>query len=159
MSDAPDAGDDHTVVTGRTKHGELTIDQLAGLAPGLGRLMREIGERYWLLYYAAQGGNWNLAHYAFRGMRKMFKTGGLTRPKMAAALSSYDEKWLTPLGDAIKAHDWHAFSAAYGAATDEANRVHVALGYGYIEWRLPNVAPQQLTLVPVVPPAGNGEAE
>lgn len=149
--------DERPVIAGKTKHGELTIDQLAGLAPGLGRLMREIGERYWLLYYAARGGNWDLAHYAFRGMRKMFKTGGLTRPKMAGALASYDEKWLTPIADAIAARDWHAFSAAYTAATDEANRVHVSLGYGYIEWRLPNVAPQQLTLTPVVPPASSAD--
>ena len=158
MSDGLETPGDRSVVAGRTKHGELTIDQLAGLAPGLGRIMREIGERYWLLYYAAQGGNWDLAHYAFRGMRKLFKTGGLTRPNMAGALVAYDEKWLTPLGDALTAHDWAAFDAAYSAATDEANRVHVGLGYGYIVWKLPATPPQHLTLtdVSVPPPSHDG---
>ena len=153
MSEGVDTPGGGSVVAGRTKHGELTIDQLAGLAPGLGRIMREIGERYWLLYYAAQGGNWDLAHYAFRGMRKMFKTGALTRPKMAGALDAYDEKWLAPLGNAITARDWTAFDAAYTAATDEANRVHVGLGYGYIEWKLPATPPPHLTLTEVPPPA------
>ena len=46
---------------GRTKHGELTLDQIAELQPGLGTLMRDISDRYWIAYYAAKGGNWKLA--------------------------------------------------------------------------------------------------
>ncbi len=142
MSDAP---------VGRTKHGELTLDQLASLAPGLGRVMREISERYATMYFAAHGGNWDLAHYCFRGMKKMFGTGGLTRPKMKGALGSYVDTYLAPIEDAIRAQDWARFADAFRAATDEANRVHHALGYGYIEWRLPNEPPTHLTLTPVPP--------
>lgn len=137
---------------GRTKHGDLSLDQLASFAPGLGGLMREISERYWTMYYAAKGGNWDLAHYCFRGMRKMFATGGITRPKRKNALSTYVETHLAPVEQAIRARDWARFEAAYSAATDEANRVHKALGYPYIEWRLPDHAPEHLTLTPVSPP-------
>jgi hypothetical protein len=138
---------------GRTKHGTLSLDDLASLAPGLGRLMREISERYSTMYFAAQGGNWDLAHYCYRGMKKMFATGSVTRPKMKGALASYVETHLAPLDDAIRAGDWARFAAAFSAATEEANRVHHALGYGYIEWRLPSEPPAHLTLSPVPPRA------
>ena len=48
---------DEKPIVGHTKHGDLTLDQLAELQPGLGTLMRDISDRYWILYYAAQGGN------------------------------------------------------------------------------------------------------
>jgi len=37
---------DEHLITGRTKHGELMIDQIASMQPGLGRRMPEISERY-----------------------------------------------------------------------------------------------------------------
>jgi hypothetical protein len=144
VSDAP---------VGRTKHGELTLDQIAGLQPGLGRIMRELSERYWTMYYSAKGGNWELAAYCLRGMRSLQRMGETTRPKMAGALRSFADGYLDPLDEAIRARDWNRFEAAYTAATDEANRVHRSLGYGYIEWRLPPRPPEHLTLAPVDAPA------
>ncbi len=37
----------------KTKHGELTLQQLAEAQPGIARQMKEIGERFHVLYYAA----------------------------------------------------------------------------------------------------------
>ena len=37
--------DEHPLV-GHTKHGDLTLDQLAELQPGLGTLMRDISDRW-----------------------------------------------------------------------------------------------------------------
>ncbi|MCZ7626382.1 MAG: hypothetical protein M5R38_11860 [Candidatus Methylomirabilis sp.] len=54
---------DEEPIVGRTKHGELTLDQIAELQPGLGQLMPLMSERYWICYYAAKGGNWALAAY------------------------------------------------------------------------------------------------
>ena len=41
-----------------TKHGDLALDQIAEMMPGMARLMVEISDRYWIMYYAAKGGNW-----------------------------------------------------------------------------------------------------
>ena len=35
---------DEKPIVGRTKHGELTLDQIAELQPGLGTLMREVSD-------------------------------------------------------------------------------------------------------------------
>ena len=67
-------------IIGRTKHGELTLDQIAELQPGLGQLMPLMSERYWICYYAAKGGNWALAAYQLNGLRSLFKKANTTRP-------------------------------------------------------------------------------
>lgn len=149
MSDVP---------VGRTRHGELTLDQIAAIQPGLGRLMREISERWWTLYYAARGGNWDLAAYCLRGMRSLQRIGATTRPKLAGALEAFDGGQLQPLADAIAARDWERFGVRFELATAEANRVHRSLGYGYIEWRLPSRPPEHLTLTPVAADAGPEKA-
>ena len=40
-----------------TPHTDITIDQLGEMQPGLARLMAELSDRYWILYYAAKAGN------------------------------------------------------------------------------------------------------
>jgi hypothetical protein len=71
---------------GKSRHGELSLDQLVELQPGLGRLMPDIARRYWVLYYAARGGNWELAAYQLRQIAAVFRLGATTRPKMARHL-------------------------------------------------------------------------
>ena len=41
----------------------LSMDDLALIQPGLARLMPDIGQRYWKLYYAAKAGNWVMAKF------------------------------------------------------------------------------------------------
>src|SRR2546430_6336145 len=41
-------------VRAATKHGTLTVDELAAMQPGMARLMDELSRRYWVLYYAAK---------------------------------------------------------------------------------------------------------
>lgn len=38
-------------------HRNMTVEDIARLQPGLGRIMPEIGQRTWKLYYAAKGKN------------------------------------------------------------------------------------------------------
>jgi len=38
-------------------------EDIERIAPGLGRLMPEVGDRTWKAYYAAQAGNWPLAKF------------------------------------------------------------------------------------------------
>src|SRR5207302_1242773 len=45
-------------VRATTKHGTLTVDEIAAMQPGMARLMDELSRRYWVLYYAAKAGNW-----------------------------------------------------------------------------------------------------
>jgi hypothetical protein len=130
----------------RTKHGELTLDQIADMMPGMARLMVEISDRYVILYYAAQGGNWELARHEFSEMRKALRMGALTRPKYRESIDAYDGECMTPLQEAIMAQDFARLETAYAAATERANAYHVEFGYAYIDWRLPEMPPGHLRL-------------
>ena len=44
-------------IVGKTKHGEITIDELAQLQPGLGKLMDDMSTRFTYMYHSAKGGN------------------------------------------------------------------------------------------------------
>src|SRR5229473_1028296 len=93
----------------RTKHGELTLDQIAELQPGLGTLMRDVSDRYWIAYYAAKGGNWELAAYQLRGVRSLFKKGNLTRPRYKAMVETYTKQILDPLDEHVAAKNFAGF--------------------------------------------------
>jgi hypothetical protein len=133
---------------GRTKHGELTLDQIAELQPGLGTLMRDISDRYWILYYAAKGGNWDLAAYQLRGLRSLYNKGATTRPKYKAMLDDYAGKIFDPLQKHIEGKNFAAFQKTYQAGIDLANKMHVATKHSEVVWRLPPSPPQHLDLGP-----------
>ena len=139
---------ENTPPVGHTKHGDLTLDQLAELQPGLGTLMRDISDRYWILYYAAKGGNWALAAYQLRGLRSLYKKGATTRPKYKTMLDDYAGKIFDPLDKHIVAKDFSAFEKTYLAGIDLANNMHVASKHGEVVWKLPPNPPQHLDLGP-----------
>lgn len=133
----------------RTKHTELTLDQIGGLMPGLGSLMPIISDRFGWAYHAARGGNWDLARYQLRKVRKLFGIGKTTRPKWIETIDAYDRACLQPLADAIDSRDWARFDAAAQDAVDEANRIHVEVGYGYILYEIPEEGPPHMSTGPI----------
>ncbi len=135
-------------ISGRTKHGELTIDQLAELQPGLGTFMRDVSDRFWILYYAAQGGNWDLAAYQLRGLRSLWKKMKMTRPKYTGMLDDYAQKIFDPLEARIVARNFPEFDKLYRQGIDLANKMHGASNHGEILWKLPSVPPPHLELGP-----------
>lgn len=134
---------------GRTKHGELTLDQIAELQPGLGTLMRDVSDRYWILYYAAKGGNWDLAAYQLRGLRSLYKKGSVTRPKYAGMLDEYSRKIFDPLQTHIEAKNFTKFDEVYRQGIELANNMHGATKHGEIVWKLPDHPPPHLDCNPV----------
>jgi hypothetical protein len=137
--------------SGRSRHVELNLDQLVELQPGLGRLMPEVGRRYWVLYYAARGGNWELAGYQVRQIVQLFRLGATTRPKMQKHLEAFRQATLEGLAAAIDRRDWPGFDSAYRDGVASANRFHETTGHPEIRWRLPDEPPPDLDLGPAKP--------
>lgn len=137
---------EHDSPVAHTKHGDITLDQMADLQPGMARLMAEIADRYWILYYAAKGGNWLLARHEYSELRKTMQQAGIVRPKYAEPLAGFIAEKLKPVEEAIRAKDFAAFDAAYRDAAGAANEMHGEFGYTYIEWQLPDTPPPHLRL-------------
>jgi hypothetical protein len=139
---------DDKLIVAHAKHGDLTLDQIAELQPGLATLMRDISDRYWIAYYAAQGGNWALAAYQLRALRKRLADGALTRPKHKAMLETYTHKIVEPLLENCTAQNFAAFDKTYREGIAMANQMHGATKHGEIVWKLPATPPPHLDLGP-----------
>ncbi len=133
---------------GRTRQGEFTLDQIAEMLPGLAMLMPKVGDRYWILYYAAREGNWPLAKHQIHEVEVLLKMGATTRPRMADRLNAFIAEHIAAMGTAIEQKDFAVFERAYRRGTEAANRDHVETNHAEIVWQLPQEPPRQLDLKP-----------
>ena len=130
----------------KTRHGELTLEQLAEVQPGIARLMKEIGERFSILYHAAKAGSWRLAQHELNVVISMFKTGATLRPKYSKDFASFTETSLNPIDESIKLKDWNRFKDAFTKAVNETNMFHEKYEYGFIRYMVSKNPPENLDL-------------
>lgn len=131
-------------VKAKTPHGELTIDQLAEIQPGMAAIMKVVGDRYTETYYAAKGGNWKLAAYHLNQLRSEFKVAKVTRPKFAEDLAAFDKEYLQPIFKAIHDGEWDQFLAAFKKGEMGSDIFHDKRGYPHIRYVLPKEHPSNL---------------
>jgi hypothetical protein len=135
-------------IKAKTKFGEMTIDQLAEIQPGMAKVMQAISHDYSYAYYAAKGGNWKLAAHELSLVRAEFRTAKVTRPKYSDDLDGFDVKYLAPILKAIQSKDWRACEEAFGKGIEASDTYHDKHGYGYIKFVLPEIPPTDLHLGP-----------
>lgn len=135
-------------VKAKTPQGDISLDQLASIQPGMAKIMRDVSERYYYTYYSARGGNWKLAAHQLNQVRTAFRVAKVTRPKFAEDLDEFDRELLQPILQAIQAKDWGAFERAYMAGVEGSDKYHDKWGYNYIRFVLPAEPPQDLHLGP-----------
>jgi len=118
------------------------VDAIWSIQPGLGTIMIEYGKRYYITYYAAKAGNWDLAAYELKEAMEIQEVGEATRPGKAEMLKAFEKSYLDPLGDAIKAKGFAKFETAYNAGIQGCNGCHAATGHPYIKYTLPSTPPE-----------------
>lgn len=123
---------------------EEQLKTLADIQPGLGTVMIEYSNRYTDTYYAAKGGNWELAAYMVKEALEIQEVGEATRPARAGALKAFETAYLEPLNAAIEAKDFQKFDAAFKAGVKGCNGCHASQGFPYIEYVLPDAPPSPL---------------
>ena len=127
----------------------LSIDDLAVIQPGLARIMPEVGQRYWKLYYAAREGNWVMADFQLGEIQVLMELGIITRPKYQKHLETFMEDDLGAMAKAIEAKDWESFEQAFQQGVRNANDYHKLNDKEFIVWKLPEYAPPDLDLTPL----------
>ena len=130
----------------RTKHAELSLEQIAELLPGTGEVMQSVALCWWKCAYAARGGNWPLAAYFARRVRGLQRDLAVLRPKHREQLEEFERGVLAEVFRAIERRNADGFDRAFQSATDLANAMHVQTGHGYIRWVLPPDPPADLDL-------------
>ena len=127
---------------------KFTGEDLAAMQPGLARLMPEIGNRVWKLYYAAQAKNWPLAKFQLKEAKKLMELGALTRPKYEENLRKFIEKRVTPMMAALESENLEKFNEEFEKSVKQANAYHELYDKPFLRWKVPAQAPPDLDLTP-----------
>jgi hypothetical protein len=122
------------------------LKTLANIMPGLGTVMIEYANRMTNAYYAASGGNWDLAAYMIKEAREIQEVGETTRPGRVQALKAFEQSYLDPLDKAVKAKGLKAFKKAFNDAVESCNGRHTGQGFPYIKYVLPKQLPASLSM-------------
>ena len=109
------------------------LNDVMGVLPKFAIPMREVGDRFQNMYFAAKEGNWGLAFYMSKYMNNAMNPAKLTKPDEYPLWSSFYNDKFTAVNKAIYAKDFAAFEKEYTAAITQCNDCHKAMGYGFIQ--------------------------
>lgn len=109
------------------------IDEIKGALPKFAIPMREVGDRFQNMYYAAKGGNWGLAAYMSKYMNGAMNPAKLTKPQEYELWKSFYNDAFAPVNKAIAAQDFETFQKEYNAIISSCNSCHNGMGYGFIK--------------------------
>ena len=109
------------------------IDELKGALPKFAIPMREVGDRFQNIYFAAKGGNWALAAYMSKYMNGAMNPAKVTKPAEYKTWQGFYEGAFASVDKALQAKDFKAFESAYTGVIGGCNGCHAAMGYGFIK--------------------------
>jgi len=109
------------------------IDAIKGVLPKFAIPMREVGDRFQNMFFAAKGGNWALAAYMSKYMNGSMNPATLTKPAEYPMWKNFYDSTFAPVNAAIQAQDFKTFSVAYDKAMVSCTGCHAAMGYGFIK--------------------------
>ena len=109
------------------------IDAVKAAIPKFAIPMREVGDRFQNIYFAAKGGNWGLAAYMSKYMNGAMNPAKLTKPDEYKVWEGFYKGAFAPVDKAIQDKDLKAFEKAYTAVITDCNGCHAGMGYGFIK--------------------------
>jgi len=112
---------------------QAQIDGIMGALPKFAVPMREVGDRFQNMYFAAEGGNWALASYMSKYMDKAMNPAKVTKPNEYPDWRAFVEGDFAAVNKAIAAEDLTAFKKEYNNVISSCNECHAGMGYGFIK--------------------------
>ena len=109
------------------------LDAIKAAIPKFAVPMREVGDRFQNMYFAAKGGNWALAAYMSKYMNGAMNPAKLTKPDEYKMWKGFYEGAFASVDKAIQAKDLKGFEKAHAAVIENCNGCHAAMGYGFIK--------------------------
>ena len=124
------------------------LERLRGIAPTQSHVMADAGAQFSSLWFAAQSENWELATFLFNETRGRIRWTVRINPKPKAAGSeeevdlqglfeALDKDLLTPLKEAIDAHDSSRFEIAYRETIEGCIACHKSTNRAFLRPTIP----------------------
>ncbi|MHB8246676.1 MAG: hypothetical protein ACYDGN_15265 [Acidimicrobiales bacterium] len=143
----PEPASDHTHLADNGK-AKLTLDELAGIQPGMARLMVEVSDRMWKCYHAGRARNRPLARYQLSEATKILKAAAVVRPKYAESMQQFIGEEMASLRAAVEGEEWGRLEEVFAEVVSATNRYHDQFDKGFIVWKVPAEPPSDLDLSP-----------
>ena len=118
--------------------------ELRAAMPKFGIPMREVGERFQNMYFAAQAENWGLARYMSRSMNAAMNPVKVSQAYLYPFWENFYGNYYKPVTSAIDAGDSKAFEKEFTAAIDKCNSCHFEMGFAFVKVRKPTGPATQL---------------
>lgn len=109
------------------------IDEIKSVLPKFAIPMREVGDRFQNMYYAAKGGNWALAAYMSKYMHGAMNPAKVTKPNEYKIWQGFYDNTFSAVNKAIAAKDMKAFETEYNSVIAACNACHQSMGYKFIK--------------------------
>lgn len=109
------------------------LDELKSGLPKFAVPMREVGDRFQNMYFAAKGGNWALAAYMSKYMNGAMNPAKVTKPTEYKVWKDFYDDTFAAVNKAIQAKDLKAFDKEYASVVESCNGCHAGMGYGFIK--------------------------
>ncbi len=109
------------------------LNDVINVLPKFAIPMREVGDRFQNMYFAAKNGNWGLAFYMSKYMNGAMNPAKLTKKDEYPLWESFYKDTFEPVNKAIFAKDFTAFEREYTKVIDSCNGCHAGMGYGFIK--------------------------
>jgi cytochrome c556 len=121
------------VAMGADPETQAQLDALKAAIPKFAIPMREVGDRFQNMSFAANKGNWALAAYMSKYMNNAMNPAALTKAAEYKVWKGFYETNFAAVNKAIQAKDLKAFNTAYTAVIADCNNCHKAMEYGFIQ--------------------------
>ena len=112
---------------------QAQLDALKAAIPKFAIPMREVGDRFQNMYFAANKSNWALAAYMSKYMNGAMNPAALTKAAEYKVWKSFYENNFAEVNKAIQGKDLNAFNKSYAAVVADCNNCHKAMEYGFIQ--------------------------
>ncbi len=109
------------------------VNDVINVLPKFAIPMREVGDRFQNMYFAAKAGNWGLAYYMAKYMNGAMNPAQVTKPQEYPLWKSFYTETFAPVNKAIFAKDFKAFEREYTAVIKSCNECHAGMGYSFIK--------------------------
>ncbi len=119
------------------------VKDVIAVLPKFAIPMREVGDRFQNMYFAAKAGNWALAYYMSKYMNGAMNPAKITKPDEYPMWSGFYETSMDSVNKAIFAKDFATFEKKYVEAIESCNTCHGAMGYAFIKVKRLNAPANQ----------------